>query len=83
MHPKIRLGKKAFNSVRKRLSFLAPKDPVYVFHHIPKCGGTSLNKILDSCFVTINDYRPIGKVCNPDKVALNNLRFLSLLARPF
>lgn len=29
----------------------------YVFHHIPKCGGTSLREGLTSWFVPVNDYR--------------------------
>jgi len=34
----------------------SPRDPVYVFHHIPKCGGTSIKSILNSWFITISDY---------------------------
>lgn len=31
-------------------------DHVYVFHHIPKCGGTSLQAALSSWFVIVGDY---------------------------
>jgi hypothetical protein len=30
--------------------------PVYVFHHIPKCGGTSLMKVLRRWFILVRDY---------------------------
>lgn len=33
------------------------KSGVYVFHHIPKCGGTSVYKSLASWFKVIKDYR--------------------------
>jgi hypothetical protein len=31
--------------------------PVYVFHHLPKCGGTSINEALAHWFVCVKDYR--------------------------
>lgn len=44
--------------------------PVYVFHHIPKCGGTSLVYALREWFWVVKDYRsPESK-----KVNLNLLR---------
>ncbi len=33
------------------------KNPIYVFHHIPKCGGTSLIQILNKWFIVVHDYR--------------------------
>lgn len=32
--------------------------PVYIFHHIPKSGGTSVREALAKWFKTISDYRP-------------------------
>jgi hypothetical protein len=32
-------------------------EPVTVFHHIPKCGGTSLLAVLDQWFILRRDYR--------------------------
>jgi len=32
------------------------KYPVYVFHHIPKCGGTSMNIALRKWFFVVKDY---------------------------
>jgi hypothetical protein len=31
--------------------------PVYVFHHIPKCGGQSVLQVLRSWFILVEDYR--------------------------
>jgi hypothetical protein len=44
-------------------SIFAPKDPVYVYHHIPKCGGTSLRRALARWFVVKLD---IGSPDTPD-----------------
>lgn len=36
-----------------------PNDEhVYIFHHIPKCGGTSMRKAFGKWFRCIRDYRP-------------------------
>lgn len=52
----------------------SPKTPIYIFHHIPKCGGTSLLTVLENWFLTIKDYR-IGETLNyPRKVNINKLR---------
>ena len=66
--------KKALEVVRRPLCMLAPRDPVYVFHHIPKCGGTSINKVLDSWFITIMDYRSGWTTNYPNKVDVSRLR---------
>ncbi|RLD58552.1 MAG: hypothetical protein DRJ01_12415 [Bacteroidetes bacterium] len=34
--------------------------PIYIFHHIPKCGGTSVRKALAKRFIILSDYRPIN-----------------------
>jgi len=33
-------------------------SPVYIFHHIPKCGGTSVRNALSKWFHIVNDYLP-------------------------
>lgn len=38
--------------------FFAPKRPVYIFHHIPKAGGTSIVNVVDRWFTVVKDYRP-------------------------
>lgn len=32
--------------------------PIYIFNHVPKCGGTSLNRIFRKWFCVIRDYPP-------------------------
>lgn len=40
-----------------RSSSDAPRgDTVYIFHHMPKCGGTAMRKALEGWFTTIHDY---------------------------
>jgi len=78
-----RVGKRAFDVVRQPLRLFTPRDPVYVFHHIPKCGGTSLNKILDSWFLTIKDYRSGWAMNYPEKAALSHLRSCHCLCGHF
>jgi len=34
------------------------ENPVYIFNHIPKCGGTSLNIVLRKWFHMVRDYPP-------------------------
>lgn len=34
--------------------------PRYIFHHLPKCGGTSVRHALENWFHPIKDYRPAG-----------------------
>ncbi|MBD8490433.1 sulfotransferase family 2 domain-containing protein [Echinicola sp. CAU 1574] len=43
----------------RRKFFKKEKDKsIYLFNHIPKCGGTSLKKILNRWFYIISDYPP-------------------------
>jgi len=32
--------------------------PIYIFNHVPKCGGTTLSNIFRSWFVVVRDYPP-------------------------
>lgn len=62
------------------LPFFYPENPVYVFHHIPKCGGTSLVHVLSDWFFLIRDYRSGWETINyPKKIKLNSLRSIHCL----
>ena len=41
-----------------RVNTLKQQEPVYIFHHIPKCGGTSMRAAFGEWFPIIEDYRP-------------------------
>ncbi|HDL00648.1 MAG TPA: hypothetical protein ENH23_00245 [candidate division Zixibacteria bacterium] len=57
---------------RLRASF-SPKYPVYIFHHIPKCGGTSILHLLSNWFYVIRDYREGWSMKYPTAVDLSIL----------
>jgi len=59
---------------RNIATLIASKSPVHVFHHIPKCGGTSIREILDSWFITACDYRSGWTLDYPEKIDLNAMR---------
>lgn len=47
-----------FRRVSERVhARLSPRYPVHIFHHIPKCGGTSLKRVLEQWFSLVLDYR--------------------------
>lgn len=48
--------------------------PVYIFHHIPKCGGTSVRKVLDDWFHVYDDYYE-GE--NKDSISPVDLKYLN------
>ncbi|MEW6312660.1 MAG: hypothetical protein AB1513_01230 [Pseudomonadota bacterium] len=50
------------------------QQPVYIFHHIPKCGGTSVRNILAQWFEVIMDYRRGWSMEYPEKVNLAALQ---------
>lgn len=78
-----RVGNLARAAVRESSALFSPADPVYVFHHIPKCGGTSLNEVLDEWFVTRKDYRVGWSTTYPDPVDLGKLRSCHCLCGHF
>jgi len=68
---------------KKLQGALSPKTPVHVFHHIPKCGGTSLLRILDSWFILVRDYRPYNQTDYPKPININRLRSAHCLCSHF
>ena len=68
---------------RKIAIMISPRDPVYVFHHIPKCGGTSVREVLHSWFIIFYDYRRRGTLDYPEKVDLNSWRSAHCLCGHF
>lgn len=74
---------RAGNVMRAKLAWLAPRNPVHVFHHIPKCGGISLVEVLDSWFITIFDYRDGWSTRYPEKTSLEDLRSCHCLCGHF
>lgn len=78
-----KVSKGSLDVVKRLLYMFAERDPVYIFHHIPKCGGTSLNKILDSWFITIRDYRSGWTLHYPEKIDINRLRSCHCLSGHF
>lgn len=77
------IKKLVFYVPRRVQCLLVPKNPVYIFHHIPKCGGTSINAVLDKWFVTIKDYRHGLTNSYPKKVHLDSLRSCHCLCGHF
>jgi len=68
-------------NIFKRLSvFFYPKYPVFVFHHIPKCGGTSLSKLLNKWFIVVRDYRKDWNSNHHKKKNIKKLRSIHCLA---
>jgi hypothetical protein len=61
--------------VREPLARFSPVGPVYVFHHIPKCGGSSMQRVLARWFLFVPDYHS-----ELSKVDLHRLRSAHCLA---
>jgi hypothetical protein len=79
----MKIKKMSFAQVRRLLAAVSPESPVYIFHHIPKCGGTSLVQVLDQWFVTVKDYRYGWTMNYPKKVDINHLRSAHCLCGHF
>lgn len=45
-------------SNKSRRDGLLGKDPIFIYNHVPKCGGTSFLVILNEFFIGISDYPP-------------------------
>lgn len=48
------LRRKIYTPIKDHLR----SEPIYIFHHIPKCGGTSVRNALNSWFEMKLDYAP-------------------------
>jgi hypothetical protein len=62
---------------------LGPKAPVYVFHHIPKCGGSSVRNALGEWFIRKQDYRQGWSNVFPEKYDLSEFRSIHCLCGHF
>lgn len=67
-------GRRVLNAARHPLAPFAPKDPVTVFHHLPKCGGASILQVLGHWFVRVEEYRETWSSSHPPKTDLRSLR---------
>lgn len=47
----------------------APKYPRYIFHHIPKCGGSSVKQGLKKWFKVVGDYISVDQLLGNEAVA--------------
>ncbi len=63
-----------FSSLLSAYSRYRLRYPVYVFHHIPKCGGTSARRVLDDWFHVYDDYYE-GE--NKEEIKPVNLKYLN------
>ena len=78
-----KIGNYAMMPYKRARVLLSKKSPCYVFHHIPKCGGTSVLNVLESWFIVIRDYRSGHTNNYPDKVNLERLRSAHCLCGHF
>jgi hypothetical protein len=69
-----KLKKMRWQAIQSFKARISPAKPVYVFHHIPKCGGTSMEKVLARWFVFVPDYRTGWSSDIPGKKDLRKLR---------
>lgn len=68
------------NLLKRLTQFQYNKDPVYIFHHMPKCGGTSLGYLLNKWFIVKRDYRKDWNSTHNIKYDLNKFRSIHCLA---
>lgn len=73
MKPIEKMSPEEREALRNRV-LQSPKSPVTVFHHIPKCGGTSILNALSNWFVMMPDYGSGWTGYYPEKANLDILR---------
>ena len=61
----------------------APSAPIHVFHHLPKCGGTSVRGVLADWFTVVEDYEGGWDRDHPDPVNLADLTSIHCLCGHF
>lgn len=77
---RLKRGLSRFNIIKRFTAPFYPNKPVYVFHHIPKCGGTSLGQILNKWFIVVRDYRKNWSSSHPPIINIDKLRSVHCLA---
>ncbi|NHZ85876.1 MAG: sulfotransferase family 2 domain-containing protein [Planctomycetia bacterium] len=77
---RLKRGWNRLNLVKRISVPFSLKNPVYVFHHIPKCGGTSLIKILNKWFIVVHDYRKDWSNSHRSPINIKKLRSTHCLA---
>ena len=77
------LYRKSINEILFRCKRSEKSSPVYVFHHIPKCGGTSLNYLLKQWFVLIKEYRSGLTGEYPERIDIKRLTSAHCLSGHF
>ena len=68
-----KLYKKSVTEILLRLAPKPDNTSVNIFHHIPKCGGTSVSVALNEWFTVIKEYRSALTNSYPDKININRL----------
>lgn len=70
------------NAIRRKLwVMISAVSPIYIFHHIPKCGGSSIRMILNEWFVVKSDYRNGRTFQFPEESELEILTISALPSR--
>lgn len=64
-------------------AYFGSRDPVYVFHHIPKCGGSSIRTALSEWFIRRKDYRRGWSESYPPAYDLSQFRSIHCLCGHF
>ncbi len=71
------------DTVLREFAANAPSAPVHVFHHIPKCGGTSVRRVLADWFTVVKDYSGGWDRDQPDPLNLADLTSIHCLCSHF
>ena len=77
---RLKRGWNRLNLIKRMTVPFSLKNPVYVFHHIPKCGGTSLIQILNKWFIVVHDYRKDWSNSHRSPININKFKSIHCLA---